>query len=131
MWLDIVEEAKNKKYKLGEHDCLKLACDVIFAQIGVDYWVRFRGYKTRRGATARIAKIAPSLRSAVSIVLQKDENPPLMAQRGDIILYKDVDEHLGVCVGEKCAVLGENRLLYIPVTHSGIKCSWRIRCLHQ
>jgi len=124
---EIIEASTDKPYVLGKHDCLKLVCEVIKAQGGKDYWGKFKGYKNKREALIKIRKIAPTFQGAVTKVLGIKESHPLHAQRGDICLYNDGEEHLGVCLGESVAVLGEKGLIHIQITNKLIKCSWRIK----
>lgn len=130
-WFDIIASAEDKPYKLGEHDCLRLACAVVEARTGIDYWPRFKGYKTKRQALAVIARHADNLRDAITKTLGTDELPPLFAQRGDLVIYRDSEEHIGICVGEQVVVLGENGLVHIPITSPLIKATWRVKCQHQ
>ena len=125
-WYGIIETAESKPYVLGEHDCLRLACAVVEARTGVDYWEEFKGYHTKREALVTILRIAPSLREAISKKLGKEEIPVLMAQRGDIAIYNDGEEHIGICLGEHIAVLGDNGLIRIPITSDSLLCAWRI-----
>lgn len=130
-WLHVLDEAQDKPYKLGEHDCLRVACAVVQARTGVDYWPRFAGYKTKRQALAVIARIAPSLREAITLTLGTLELFPTMAQRGDLVLYHDVEDHIGVCTGDKVAVLGPDGLVHIAITSPMLKAAWRVRCQHR
>lgn len=125
---DIISSAEKQPYKLGEHDCLRFACQVIAARGGEDYWPRFAGYRTKRQALARIAKIAPSLREAITKTLGTPELPPTLAQRGDPVLYQDSEEHIGICVGEQVLVLGADGLLMVCITSPMLKAAWRAPC---
>lgn len=127
-WLEIIADAQSKPYKLGEHDCLRVACAVVQSRTSIDYWPRFAGYKTKRQALARIARIASSLREAITATLGVPEIVPLLAQRGDLVLFKDDEEHIGVCCGRRVAVLGETGLVYISITSSKLTAAWRVEC---
>jgi hypothetical protein len=127
----IIADAETKPYKLGEHDCLRVACQVVAARVGIDYWPRFAGYKTKRQALARIASIAPSLREAITKTLGIHEVLPTLAQRGDIVLYRDVEEHIGVCMGENVVVLGPDGLVRIKITSPMLLAAWRLQCQPQ
>jgi len=49
----------------------------------------------------------------------------LAAQRGDFIeVETDIGEAIGVCIGEKVAVMGEDGLEFMPMTH-GIR-AWKV-----
>lgn len=127
-WLDAIADAERKPYRLGEHDCLRLACRVVEARSGIDHWPRFAGYKTKRQALAVIARIAPSLREAITATLGAPELSPTLAQRGDLVIYRDTEEHIGVCTGEHVAVLGADGLLRVPITSRRLTAAWRVTC---
>lgn len=122
-----VSAAAAQPYRLGEHDCLRFSCRCIEALTGADYWPRFAGYTTRREALRTIARIAPNLGEAVSIVLDADRQPGAFARRGDLVLYRDeAGEHLGICLGATVAVLGETGLVRVSLGHVGVLGCWRI-----
>lgn len=123
-----MESARIKPYVLGEHDCLRVACSAVEAMTGVDFWPRFVGYRTKRQALAKIARIAPSLGEAVSVVLDKAPRPVRSAWRGDVVLYRDErgEDHLGICMGLQVFVTGPEGILSIRIDHPGLLASWRI-----
>lgn len=127
-WLDVIADAENKPYKLGEHDCLRLACRVVEERIGVDYWPRFAGYKTKRQSLACIARVGSSLQDAITKTLGVDAILPALAQRGDLVLYRDTDEHIGICVGEHVVVLGNDGLIRISIASAMLTVAWRVKC---
>lgn len=124
----VVEQAAARPYVLGEWDCLRFCCLAIEEMTGVGFWHRFAGYRTRRQALVTIARIAPSLGEAVSVVLDQAGQSPLLARRGDLLLYRDLlgEHHLGLCIGDRVAVLGPAGLLRLPLTEAGMLQSWRI-----
>jgi cell wall-associated NlpC family hydrolase len=125
---EIVEAAQDQPYQLGTHDCLKFSCACIEAMTGVDHWPAFAGlYGDKREALKLIAQFGRSFADAVSGVLGKDPQPVLMAQRGDLMMYHDDSgDHLGICCGATIAVLAEDGLHHVPLTHHGLTASWRI-----
>lgn len=124
---ETVAVARHIPYKLGEHDCLRFTCQCIAAMTGVDFWPRFAGYTTKRQALVTIAKIAPRLGDAVTLVLDSPPQPVALARRGDVLLYEDdAGEHLGVCLGLDVAVLGDAGLAYVRLDHPGLRSGWRI-----
>ena len=126
--IDVIEAARGKPYVLGENDCLRLACAAVEALTDVDYWPRFKGYKTKRQALVTIAKIAPSLGDAVTATLGVPPSPTLSAQRGDLFLYRDDqgEDHLGVCMGRTVVLMAAEGTLQMALDHPGLLCSWRI-----
>jgi cell wall-associated NlpC family hydrolase len=123
----VVAAAQQQPYELGQHDCLRFTCQCIATMTAVDFWPRFAGYRTRLQALRTIASIAPSLAQAVSLVLGVPPVAPLLARRGDVLLYADEGgEHLGVCVGSTAAVLGPQGLAHVPLDHAGFLQAWRV-----
>lgn len=124
----VLEAARHQPYALGEHDCLRLACQSVEALTGVDHWPRFAGYTTQREALRTIARIAATLGEAVTAVLRVEPSRIRMAQRGDIALYRDVtgQDHLGVVVGSNVAVLREDGIQMLPLLDNGLLCAWRV-----
>lgn len=122
-----VDAARGKPYALGENDCLRLACAAVQALTDVDYWPRFAGYKTKRQALARIARVAPSLGEAVTATLGVSPSPTASAWRGDIVLFRDErgEDHLGVCLGRQVVLMAAEGALLMGREHPGLLCSWR------
>jgi cell wall-associated NlpC family hydrolase len=123
-----VDAARGKPYVLGENDCLRLACAAVQALTDDDYWPRFAGYKTKRQALARIARVAPSLGEAVTSTLGVSPSPTASAWRGDIVLFRDErgEDHLGVCLGRQVVLMAAEGTLLMGREHPGLLCSWRI-----
>ena len=124
----VLESARRRSYVLGESDCLKVACETVAALTGVDFWPRFIGYTTKRGALVTIARIAPSLGEAVTATLGTQPQRVFAAWRGDLLLFRDADgeDHLGVSCGPNVALTAPEGWLLIPLSHPGLLCSWRI-----
>lgn len=118
---EAVEEARDKEYVLGSHDCALFAIDLLGKITGVDYGEKVRGkYKTLSGAKVLIKKLGggtnKQLGKAVSEVLMQDPLGSLWGQRGDpLIITIDKVEHIGICVGAEGVVLTEEGLLFIPL----------------
>jgi cell wall-associated NlpC family hydrolase len=123
----VVASAQHQPYRLGQHDCLRFTCQCVGAVTGVDLWPQFAGYTSRLQALRTIAAIAPGLGQAVSVVLGMAPVAPLLARRGDVLLYTDAGgEHLGVCFGATAAVLGPQGLAHVPLDHAGFLQAWRV-----
>lgn len=121
----VIESARDKPYVLGEHDCFLVACAVVEALTGHDFRP-FGTYRTKREALVAILKVAPSLPDAVTKALDTEPVPTRMARRGDIVHYFDVEDHLGVCLGERVAVLGPDGLAMVGLLDERVRCAWRI-----
>lgn len=124
----VLETARRRPYVLGESDCLRVACETVAALTGVDFWPRFAGYKTRRGALVTIARVAPSLAEAVSVTLGVKQSGVFAAWRGDLLLFRDDsgEDHIGVSCGSTVALTAPEGWLLIPLSHPGLLCSWRV-----
>ena len=124
----VLEAARGTPYVLGASDCLRLACADVEALTGVDYWQRFAGYSTRRGALVTIARIAGNLGEAVTATLAVSPAPTLSARRGDLVLFRDGEgeDHLGVVAGSRIMVYLPAGLGGVALDHPGALCSWRI-----
>lgn len=122
----VIEDARKRPYKLGEHDCFRMACASVKALIGIDLWEQWGGrYKTRKGALKLIHTYAGAgFTEAFSKLFGSSPVNPLLARRGDILEYADTEEHLGVCIGARAAVLGEHGLEFVPL--SSCRHAWRI-----
>jgi hypothetical protein len=122
----VIEAARHAPYRLGEHDCLRVACQSVQALTGVDLWPQFAGYTTTRQALAKILEYGKTLPEAVSFVLGVEPESPKLARRGDVCHYIDTEDHLGVCIGEHVAVLGPDGIALVPITSDAVRCCWRI-----
>ena len=124
----VLDAARSRPYVLGEADCLRVACEVVAALTGVDFWPRFAGYTTKRGALVTIARVAPSLGEAVTATLGVPAQRVFAAWRGDLVLYRDQqgEDHLGVSIGPSVALTAPEGWLLISLAHPGLLCSWRV-----
>jgi hypothetical protein len=122
-----VESARARPYVLGEHDCFRLACQVLEALTGSDRWAEFAGkYRTRREALALLAQHGSSFTEAFSWFFGSAPAPMGQARRGDIAEIRDPQGqcHLGVVLGAKVALLEDNGLEFLP--RSLCAHAWRI-----
>jgi len=122
----VVATAQDQPYVLGTWDCLRFSCNCIEAMTGVNYWPRFEGYTTRREALVTILKIAPTLADAVTKVLSVDPQSMDFAGRGDLVIYHDGEDHLGICTGPAVAVLGPDSLAFVHRADARLLQCWRI-----
>lgn len=122
----VVASAQDQPYVLGVWDCLRFSCKCIDEMTGINYWPRFEGYRTRREALVTILKIAPTLADAVTKVLGVDPIDVAFAGRGDLVIYNDGEDHLGICVGPTVAVLGAESLAFVPRENPRLLKCWRI-----
>jgi hypothetical protein len=124
----VLENARRRPYVLGQADCLRLSCEDVAALTDVDFWPRFAGYSTKRGALLTIARIAPSLGEAVTLTLGTSPVGVFSARRGDLLLFRDEhhEDHLGVCCGATVVLTAPEGWLQMSLAHPGLLCAWRV-----
>lgn len=132
----VIEAARHEPYALGRHDCFRVACQAVAALTGVDHWPQFAGsYATERQALVRIVAYAreggctddsAAFQFAASRLFGTEPADMRLARRGDVVQFNDDDDrpHLGVCLGERTAVLGPEGLAFAS-TLGCVSC-WRI-----
>lgn len=128
----MVEEARNKPFAWGSHDCALWACSVIAMLTDIDPAESVRGtYQTTVGAVRALRELGGHHLRDVALHLADlydfPEIPPAMAQRGDLVLCPsgaEWPEALGVCLGAKAAITGATRLTFVPMSTALL--AWRI-----
>lgn len=92
-----LQQRKNSPFEWGVHDCALFAADGIEAITGVDIASAFRGkYSDEAGARAAIKEVCNGetvADAAAWCAAQhglRELQHPLMAQRGDLVIYEDV-----------------------------------------
>lgn len=131
----VIVGATHHAYKLGEHDCFRLALAAVEALTCVDLWPDWQGRYSTRLQSLRLlldfAGPAPDddhnpFSRAFTRLFGVETSGMAYARRGDIAEYIDADgqQHLGVVTGTRVAVLGEHRLLTVRLDECA-HC-WRI-----
>ncbi len=126
---------RERPFAWGRHDCGLFACDIAEAISGVDLAAALRGrYSTRRGAFRALKSFAGGGIETAIEKIAKDhgcaEVPPLMAQRGDILLaevlvHSEVlEDSLGVCLGETAAFAAAQGFVQLPIAQA--RRAWRV-----
>lgn len=101
-------------FEWGTNDCCMFVFRVAEAITGIDYAKPYRGYKTSKGAARRLLKYGGV--EGVANNSFGESKKPLLAKRGDAVLVKSNDDlALGVCVGDKIAVVTETGLILISM----------------
>lgn len=127
-----LESRNAEPFAWGGNDCALFACDAVFAMTGVDMAVEFRGtYNTLAGATRAIRKFAggglDQLADKIAMQLEVAEIKPLLAQRGDVVIF-DTEQGatLGVVGlhGYLAHSVGPQGAVAVPV--SACRRAWRI-----
>lgn len=115
----VIEAQRDVPYELGTEDCLKFVCACAEAITGIDHYVHWRGrYRTKRDAYRLMLEYAGGGLGEGADKLHGLESRRDLKnlRRGDWVLYRDEDEHLGVCVGSQVALYHETGLLFIPLS---------------
>lgn len=122
----LIEDARNRPYELGVHDCFRLTCRVVEALTGVDRWPEFGGYRTEREALGALAAYGRSFCLAGDRFFGLPRLPALHARRGDVLAYCDAagKYHLGICMGASVALLGAEGVMFVSL--SECDCVWRV-----
>lgn len=122
----VLDDARQRPYALGEHDCFRLACRVVQALTGRDRWPEFAGYATRREAVARLAAHGSTFEAAGDWFFGRERMDVRLAQRGDIACVQtdDGEKHLGVVLGAQTALLAPEGLVYWRTRRCA--CAWRV-----
>jgi len=125
----VFEAARNAPYELGRHDCLRVACQAFEAITGRDYWQEFAGrYDSKAAALREIRRLGHDFGAAITAVTGLATVTPLLARRGDLVLYRDDDgaDHLGVCNGAHVGVLGADGMLWVPINDARLRVAWSV-----
>lgn len=105
---------KTGAFEWGTNDCCMFVFRVAEAITGIDYAKPYRGYKTSKGAARRLLKYGGV--EGVANNSFGESKKPLLAKRGDAVLVKSGDDlTLGICVGDKIAVVTETGLVLISM----------------
>ena len=128
-YVDVLERARHAPYKLGEHDCFNVLCDVWTALLGQENQTGAKwrhAYSTETEAVALIAQHGPFVEAFSQHFFGGPPVDVSLARRGDAVAYKDERRrfHVGICVGNEIALLAPTGLTFLPLA-SG-HCAWRI-----
>jgi hypothetical protein len=124
---EVIAQARTKSYRLGEHDCFRLACAVVEALTGRDLWSPWAGtYTSKREALRRILEFSTDFTTAASKFFGVEHEPMPLARRGDVCEFRDPlgEQHLGIVLGVNVALLGPEGLRYLP--RDACAHAWRI-----
>lgn len=131
-----IQEAQEKEFKRGEHDCLIWTADVVKALTGEDIASYFRGNYSTYKEGLELCRDYCGKGAGLKEVLDKmmDEHDfeeidnPEFAQRGDVALVHSGQEGItcGICCQHKIYTLGPSDVLGKVKLSKAIK-AWRIR----
>ena len=131
---DFLLQRATMPFAWGTNDCATFAADGILAFTGTDIMAELRGYTTNTGAMQKIAAVTggKSLEEAVVWCANKqglvERTHALMAQRGDLVLYRNADGELASGLvhlnGRDVVSPGESGLLRMPL--SAVQRAWAV-----
>lgn len=105
------------EFKWGTNDCCMFVVRVVEAITGEDHGKPYRGYKTAKGAASRLLKHG----GVEGLATKEFGEPkrPLLAKRGDVVsLETNAEIVLGICVGDKIAVVSEGGLITLSMKNA-------------
>lgn len=121
-------EAARRPFAWGSHDCALFAAGVVQALTGTDPAAELRGrYETAAGAARALGSGGlAATAEALACAHGMEAIPPLMAQRGDVVLFEtEGRDALGVVdLNGRIAAAGEAGLVVLPLSHA--KRAWRV-----
>lgn len=122
-----LEEARDKPFAWGSHDCGLFAADCVLAMTDVDPAAAYRGqYADEAGARDALRLLSGGgLRAAWTKALGPAMNNVRMAKRGDVVLVEVGGvEATGIVVGSRVACLSEAGLTMVPAHR--IVAAWAV-----
>lgn len=122
-----LEDARDRPFKWGEHDCGLFAGDCVLAMTGIDPVALYRGqYADEEGARATMRLLSGGgLRAVWNAALGPARNNVRMAGRGDVVLVAIGGvEATGIVAGARVACLSEAGLVMVPAHR--IVAAWRV-----
>lgn len=122
-----LEEARDKPFCWGSHDCGLFAADCVLAMTDTDPAALYRGqYDDEAGARETMQRLSGGgLRAAWTAALGPAMNNTRMAKRGDVVLVEVGGvEATGVVVGSRVACLSEAGLAMVPAHR--IVAAWSV-----
>lgn len=119
----LIEDARERPFAWGSHDCATWAADCVMAVTGRDLGQDWRGrYRTARGAARMLRRAGFSaIADAASVRLGQPLPSPLLAQRGDVVTDGAA---MGVCIGATAAFLSPDGLAFRPL--AACAAGWRV-----
>lgn len=130
-----IDARRSVGFVYFEHDCTTIAADWVQAVQGTDPLAPLRA----EGGLLTARRLLPALRyvraaggfEAAATALLGPPLPPLMAQRGNVVLARSGAKigrvsgyGFGICTGSHLAVPGVDRLQFLPLT-AGV-AAWRV-----
>ena len=124
LWLTI-EVEKERAFSFGDSDCCLFAARCVDAITDENFEAGLRAcYHDEASALAYLERMG-GMQAAVTAHLGAPLERPAVAQRGDVVMFRDGAgrDTLGVCTGELLATTGQG-LTFHPMTAALV--AWRI-----
>lgn len=118
---EAVEAAKGVPFAWGRHDCATWAFDVREALTGIPRpaW----SHRTEAGSRRWMLRQGWRSFAEAATAILGEPVPPMLAQRGDIVLLAE-PEVFGVCLGAQIAAVGPVGLTFAPMRMAAM--AWRV-----
>ncbi|SEB40574.1 DUF6950 family protein [Terriglobus roseus] len=123
---DFLLARAREPFDWGTNDCATFAADGVLAITGVDIMTELRGYTTNTGAMQKIHDVTSGTSFEEAVVWCAGRHGliermfPLMAQRGDLVLYRNADDSIAAglvsLAGREVVSPGDAGLLCMPLT---------------
>ena len=118
---EAIEEARERPFAWGSHDCATWAFAVA-ARLRGDPRPKWIGsYKTELGAMRRLKREGLGLEDMGTVILGPALPTPLKAQRGDVVFAAGA---YGVCIGAKIVQIARDGLTMRPL--ADVEKAWRV-----
>lgn len=121
-----VDDASQRDFEWGVHDCCLFAADILLAFTGTDYAEPVRGYTTQEEAEAIIAGYGDMETMITALVgVEAVEAKGKNVRRGDLVIAElENGDTVGICIGVNC-VFAQARGITTRKT-SVARLAWRI-----
>ncbi len=122
-------ETRARAFRWGEWDCCLAACSAIEAMTGIDPGAAFRGaYSTEQGAARAMLRSGAGgvaeTAAAVCEALGFRQVPPLTAQRGDAVVFDQVE------LGPTLGLVGLDGMIW-AASRDGGWARFALSCAHR
>ena len=107
--VEYIDEARNKEFQWGNHDCALWCARWVELITGKNHWNDWQGkYSTELGA-ARLMKKRGFQTAEAIVDHHLHVRPVLLARRGDLVLSSQ--QTIGICAGIQSYFLTEDGIL--------------------
>lgn len=120
----VIESAREKLFKWGQHDCCLFVADCIQEMTDEDVAAEVRGRYTTEGGANRLLRRLGGIEVFVDTIF--NASPAVAARRGDVVLLDVQGSPLGIIdlSGRRVAAVGPNGLQFLPLIL--VKKAWKV-----